>query len=87
MPLDLIQTELGKDRSELTETVEALNARFRHHSAHDVMHGAIDQIEDLDCPTVSAINGFCLGGGLELAMSTDYRLALPNKKPTWREVL
>lgn len=40
-----------------------------------------DRIEDLACPTVTAINGFCLGGGLELAMSTDYRLALPNKKP------
>lgn len=40
-----------------------------------------DRIENLACPTVSAINGFCLGGGLELAMSTTYRLALPNKKP------
>jgi len=40
-----------------------------------------DQIENLACPTVCAINGFCLGGGLELAMSTDYRVALPNKKP------
>ena len=40
-----------------------------------------DRIENLACPTVSAINGFCLGGGLELAMSTDYRLALANKKP------
>jgi 3-hydroxyacyl-CoA dehydrogenase/enoyl-CoA hydratase/3-hydroxybutyryl-CoA epimerase len=39
------------------------------------------RIENLDCPTVSVINGFCLGGGLELAMSTVYRLALPNKKP------
>ncbi len=40
-----------------------------------------DKIEKLGCPTVSVIDGFCLGGGLELAMSTDYRLALPNKKP------
>ncbi|MEX0276518.1 MAG: phosphoadenylyl-sulfate reductase [Ruegeria sp.] len=47
MPLDLIQTELGKDRAELTEQVEALNARFRHHSAHDVMHGALEEIEHL----------------------------------------
>ncbi|MEX0307002.1 MAG: phosphoadenylyl-sulfate reductase [Ruegeria sp.] len=47
MPLDLIQTELGCNRRELTEKVEALNARFRHHSAHDVMHGAIEEIEEL----------------------------------------
>ncbi|MDH5323052.1 MAG: 3-hydroxyacyl-CoA dehydrogenase NAD-binding domain-containing protein [Gammaproteobacteria bacterium] len=39
-----------------------------------------DRIEALHCPTVSAINGFCLGGGLELAMSTDYRVALANEK-------
>ena len=47
MPLDLIQTELGQRPRELTEKVEALNARFRHHSAHDVMHGAIEEIEKL----------------------------------------
>ncbi|WP_171179337.1 phosphoadenylyl-sulfate reductase [Ruegeria sp. HKCCD8929] len=43
MPLDEIQTELGRDRSALTEKVAALNARFRHHSAHDVMHGALEE--------------------------------------------
>lgn len=40
-----------------------------------------DRIEQMPCPTISAIDGFCLGGGLEMAMSTDYRIALPNKKP------
>ncbi len=47
MPLDLIQTELGSNRRELTEKVNALNAQFKHHSAHDVMHGAIREIEEL----------------------------------------
>ncbi|WP_425043795.1 phosphoadenylyl-sulfate reductase [Primorskyibacter sp. S87] len=47
MPLDEIQTELGRDRSELTEKVNALNARFRHHSAHDVMHGALQEAGEI----------------------------------------
>ena len=34
-----------------------------------------DQIEELGCPTVSAINGFCLGAGLEVAASCDMRAA------------
>ena len=35
-----------------------------------------DRIEGLQCPTVAVINGVCLGGGLELVMACDYRVAL-----------
>ncbi|MEM6639471.1 MAG: fatty acid oxidation complex subunit alpha FadB [Pseudomonadota bacterium] len=31
-------------------------------------------IEDLPCPTVTAINGIALGGGTEMALCTDYRV-------------
>lgn len=33
------------------------------------------QLEALPCPTVALIHGFCLGGGLELALACDYRVA------------
>ena len=34
------------------------------------------RIESLTCPTVALIEGFCMGGGTELALACDYRVAL-----------
>jgi 3-hydroxyacyl-CoA dehydrogenase/enoyl-CoA hydratase/3-hydroxybutyryl-CoA epimerase/enoyl-CoA isomerase len=32
------------------------------------------RLEDLPCPTVAAVNGVALGGGLEVCLATDYRV-------------
>ena len=50
------------------------------------VHSLFNQIEDLGCPTVTAINGLCLGGGFELALSTDYRVLSDQAKVGLPEV-
>src|SRR5690606_9784133 len=33
------------------------------------------RLADVPCPTVSAIHGFCMGGGTEISLACDYRVA------------
>ena len=42
--------------------------------------GALDAIEALSVPTISMIRGICVGGGCELSMATDIRIASNKSK-------
>lgn len=39
------------------------------------VQGVLTRIETVKKPAIAKINGFCLGGGLELAMACDFRIA------------
>lgn len=46
----------------------------------EVGHKLFSKIETLDIPVIAAVNGYCLGGGLEIAMCCDIRVCSANAK-------
>lgn len=61
----------GADINEFT-TFESEEAALENiQRAHTIFNN----LEKLNCPSVALIQGFCLGGGLELALACDYRIA------------
>ncbi|KAH2825770.1 hypothetical protein KXV85_010655, partial [Aspergillus fumigatus] len=50
-------------------------------------HAVIDRLEALRIPTVAVIHGFCLGGGLEVALACQMRIAIANARFGFPEVM
>ncbi|MFC7362466.1 enoyl-CoA hydratase/isomerase family protein [Nocardioides astragali] len=65
----------GADVTEL-DGISADQARAQMLRGQQVF----DRLERLPVAVIGAINGFALGGGLELAMSTDFRVAHPSAR-------
>jgi len=50
-------------------------------------HAVIDRLEGLKIPSVAVIHGFCLGGGLEVALACQSRIAIDGARFGFPEVL
>ncbi len=50
-------------------------------------HALVDRLDRLSIPTVAVIHGYCLGGGLELALACDYRIAVEDARLGFPEVM
>jgi enoyl-CoA hydratase len=61
----------GADISEMEGTASA-EAAYQHAREFQIL---FDQIESLPQPIIAAVSGHALGGGCELAMAADFRIA------------
>lgn len=61
----------GADIEEIKELKTAEQVRAAVSSGQAIM----DQLEDLPMPTMALVNGACAGGGCELILACDYRIA------------
>ena len=50
-------------------------------------HAVIDRLEALRVPTLAVIHGFCLGGGLEVALACQMRIAISDARFGFPEVM
>lgn len=65
----------GADIAEMADMSQSEGAAFSAKG-----QDTFNRIENFPVPVIAAVNGFALGGGMELAMSCDFRIAATNAK-------
>jgi 3-hydroxyacyl-CoA dehydrogenase/enoyl-CoA hydratase/3-hydroxybutyryl-CoA epimerase len=73
----------GADINEFGGMTETAAVEARLTQAHAV----VDRLDHLGAPTVAVIHGYCLGGGLEIALACDYRIAVEEARLDFPEVM
>jgi len=67
---------VGADIAELAAIDSAAEAREKAQAGQRLFN----KIQNLDVPTLAVIHGACMGGGTEMALACDYRLATDDPK-------
>lgn len=62
--------------SDLSEVID----RDLKKALEPIVQGLADQLERLPKPTIAAIDGICMGGGLEVALGCDLRICTPQSR-------
>src|SRR5260370_9390156 len=73
----------GADIGEFRGLTDAAMVEERLREAHAV----VDRLDRLGAPSVAVIHGYCLGGGLEIALACDYRIAVEDARLGFPEVM
>jgi enoyl-CoA hydratase/carnithine racemase len=63
----------GADLNELSQLTAAQAFEFSREGQTLMM-----AIDEFPVPVIAAIRGYCMGGGMDLALACDYRIAAPN---------
>jgi 3-hydroxyacyl-CoA dehydrogenase/enoyl-CoA hydratase/3-hydroxybutyryl-CoA epimerase len=66
----------GADVKAFARVPGVASAEQHIRRVHEIFH----RLESMAFPTVAAIHGFCLGGGLELALACDYRVSCNDER-------
>lgn len=61
------------------DEIKNLTTKEGFRSAISKAHDILNRLEDLPVVTIAAIHGACLGGGCELSLACDYRIATDDK--------
>ncbi len=73
----------GADIGEFRGMTEVAEIETRLARAHTV----VDRLAALKIPTVAVVHGYCLGGGLEIALACKYRIAVDDARFGFPEVM